>query len=274
MEEDPAKDTAKQQKENPAVSDVPVNPRVDMEQASDFWKDVIDGMAAFEIDIEREHKRHLQARQARLQQARTQQEAFWTRFRNTPRYYQLMRQRQDAAHAFRAHIKKTRDEATSQGTTFQPASFRQFAAETNHPALQDIHPQTRRTAVSPRNVSYADQVAQQYCRRCGWKEAFTKKPLLYPPISKITTQNGMEKWQEKEGYIVEMSHTGDMCPKYKTESPYRCHRCANMGITAFHTIAECAGVTNPHNTANLNCLLVDENGDVYTEEELDAIPKN
>ena len=71
-----------------------------------------------------------------------------------------------------------------------------------------------------------------------------------------------------------MSHTGDMCPKYKTESPYRCHRCANMGITAFHTIAECAGVTNPHNTANLNCLLVDENGDVYTEEELDAIPKN
>ena len=156
MEEDPAKDTAKQQKDNPAVHDVPVNPRVDMEQASDFWKDVIDGMAAFEIDIEREHKRHLQARQSRLQQARSQQEAFWSRFRNTPRYYQLMRQRQDAAHAFRAHIKKTRDEATSQGTTFQPASFRQFAAETNHPALQESHPQTRRTAVSPRNVSYAD----------------------------------------------------------------------------------------------------------------------
>ena len=279
MDEDPTKDTHAEQNSNPAILETSIPQPMDMGEAANFWKEVIDGMADFELDVERSAKRQKDQRQDRRQKARQQQEQFWARFRNTPRYYELMRQRRDGAHAFRTYINRTRNAAANQGRTFQPPTFTEFAEQTDHPLLpktRGSHQSPHLPAIPPQTPlsNYGEKVALQYCRRCGWKEAQMARPMLYPPLNRTTAPDGTDQWSPKEGYQVEMSHTSATCPKYKTESSYRCHKCACMGITAFHTISECADVPNPHNTANLHCILVDDQGEVFDPDNFIDHSKN
>ena len=53
--EDPAMDTSEERAENPSLAEFPAD-EMPLGEAAEFWKEVIDGMAAFEIDVERKFR--------------------------------------------------------------------------------------------------------------------------------------------------------------------------------------------------------------------------
>ena len=103
------KDTEAEKEQNPAEfewtkEDMPLN------EAADFWKDVVDGMAQFEIDVERQYRidqaKADAERDARLKKAASQKQQFMTRFCNTDKYKELIAQRKDAAHAYKSEVER------------------------------------------------------------------------------------------------------------------------------------------------------------------------
>ena len=154
-------------------------------------------------------------------------------------------------------------------------TFQQFAQETNHPALGFSHDKAMAAAAgstTQMDYSAATQGAssqKKYCKRCGWKELPSTVTLLYPPLVKEQDTAGRIRWTPAPGYDVETSHITDQCPTYKTQSLYRCARCAMLNITAFHYASECASKRNPHNHHNLSTIVVDDQG-----EELEELSGN
>ena len=52
--EDKEKDSEEEKAQNPAAFEWPKDD-LPLDEAADFWKDVVDGMAQFEIDVERQY---------------------------------------------------------------------------------------------------------------------------------------------------------------------------------------------------------------------------
>ena len=75
------KDTESEKEKNPAEFEWPKE-EMPLNEAADFWKDVVDGMAQFEIDVERQYRidqANADAdRDARLKKAATQKQQFMT----------------------------------------------------------------------------------------------------------------------------------------------------------------------------------------------------
>ena len=92
--EDKKKDSEEEKAENPAAFEWPKDDDLPLEEAADFWKDVVDGMAQFEIDVERQYRidnaKAEAERDARLKKAASQKQEFMTRFRNTDKYKELI----------------------------------------------------------------------------------------------------------------------------------------------------------------------------------------
>ena len=113
-----------------------------LDEAAKFWKDVIVGMAQFEIDIERQYRidkaKTDSERDTRLKKAASQKQQIISRFQNTDKYKELIGQRKDAAHAYKTEV--DRHFRTARRTLPRqinpPRTFKQFAHETNHPALE------------------------------------------------------------------------------------------------------------------------------------------
>ena len=80
------KDTEQEKEKNPAKFEWPEE-KMPLQEAARFWKDVIDGMAQFEIDIERQYRidkaKNDSERDARLKKAASQKQQLMSRFRNT-----------------------------------------------------------------------------------------------------------------------------------------------------------------------------------------------
>ena len=53
--EDKDKDSEQDKQQNPAEFEWPKE-EMPLDEAADFWKDVVDGMAQFEIDVERQYR--------------------------------------------------------------------------------------------------------------------------------------------------------------------------------------------------------------------------
>ena len=276
--EDPAMDTSEERAENPSLAEFPAD-EMPLGEAAEFWKEVIDGMAAFEIDVERKFRRDEEQanaeRNIRLQKAHDQKQEFMSRFRNTARYKALMAQRKDGAHAFNSEIRKRKVAARKMNRPPTLPTFQQFAQETNHPALGFSPAKAAAAAAgtsTQRDYSSATQSAssqKRYCKRCGWKELPSTVTLLYPPLVKDQDPSGRITWTPAPGYEVETSHITDQCPTYKTQSLYRCARCARLNITAFHYASECSSRRNPHNQYNLATIVVDDQGN-----ELEDLSEN
>ena len=98
--QDKKKDSEEEKAENPAAFEWPKDDDLPLEEAADFWKDVVDGMAQFEIDVERQYRidnaKAEAERDARLKKAASQKQEFMTRLRNTDKYKELIAQRKDA----------------------------------------------------------------------------------------------------------------------------------------------------------------------------------
>ena len=132
------KDTEAEKEQNPAEfewtnDDMPLN------EAADFGKDVVDGMAQFEINVERQYRidqaKAEAERDARLKKAASQKQQFMTRFRNTDKYRELIAQRKDAAHAYKSEVEWHFKTARRTLPNNPPPTFNQFAHETHHPSL-------------------------------------------------------------------------------------------------------------------------------------------
>ena len=81
-----------------------------LDEAANFWKDVIDGMAQFEIDVECQNRidqaKADSEKDARLKKAASQKQQFMSRFQNTDKYKELIAQRKDAAHAYKTEVER------------------------------------------------------------------------------------------------------------------------------------------------------------------------
>ena len=163
-----------------------------------------------------------------------------SQFRNTARYRALMAQRKDGAHAFNSEIRKRKVAARKMNRPPTLPTFQQFAQETNHPALGFSSAKAAAAAAgtsTQRDYSSATQSAssqKRYCKRCGWKELPSTVTLLYPPLVKDQDPSGRITWTPAPGYEVETSHITDQCPTYKTQSLYRCARCARLNLSLIH----------------------------------------
>ena len=110
-----------------------------LDEAANFWKDVIDGMAQFEIDVECQNRidqaKADSEKDARLKKAASQKQQFMSRFRNTDKYKELIAQRKDVAHAYKTEVQRHFRTARRTLPRDPPPTFKQLAHETNHPAL-------------------------------------------------------------------------------------------------------------------------------------------
>ena len=229
------KDTEKEKEQNPAEFEWPQE-EMPLDEAADFWKDVIDGMAQFKIDVERQYRidqaKADSEKDARLKKAASQKQQFMSRFRNTDKYKELIFQRKDAAHAYKTEVE--RHYRTAQGTLPRepPPTFKQFAHKTNHPALDISHNMQPQQNFRSR-YSHAGQDPSQtkrYCKRFGWRELPRACTHIYPPLIRATGPDGRQQWISKEGYTVETGHITDKCPTYQTDALYRCSTCALSNI--------------------------------------------
>ena len=260
------KDSEQDKQQNPAEYEWP-DEDMPLNEAADFWKDVVDGMAQFEIDVERQYRidqaKADAERDARLKKAASQKQQFMTRFRNTDKYKELIAQRKDAAHAYKSEVQRHFRQARRTLPTNPPPTFKQFAYETHHPSLNIPHtveaPQQFRNRYGHANQESSQ--AKRYCKRCGWRELPRACTHIYPPLIRTTGSDGRQIWVSKEGYTVETGHITDQCPTYKTDAMYRCSTCALGGITAFHSKFECTKVQNPNRLQEeVKIILVDEDG--------------
>ena len=80
------KDSAQEKKANPAEIEWPED-NMPLDEAADFRKDIIIGMAQFQIDVERQYRidkaKADSEKDARLKQAASQKQQFMSRFQNT-----------------------------------------------------------------------------------------------------------------------------------------------------------------------------------------------
>ena len=157
-----------------------------LDEAADFWRDVVDGMAQFEIDVERQYRidnaRAEAERDARLKKAASQKQQFMTRFRNTDKYKELIAQRKDAAHAYKAEVERHYRTARRTMPGNSLLTFKQFAYEIHHPSL-NIPPTVQPPQDFRNRYSHAGQEASQtkrYCKRCGWREMPRACTHIYP----------------------------------------------------------------------------------------------
>ena len=221
------RDTKSEKEKNPAEFEWP-KVEMPLDEAADFWKDVVDGMAQFEIDVERQYRidqaNSKADRDARLKKAATQKQQFMTRFRNTDKYKKLIAQRKDAAHAYKTEVERHYRTARRTLPANPPPTFKQFAHETHHPSLNI--PQTMQPPQDFRNrYSHANQEPSQtkrYCKRCGWRELPRECTHIYPPLVRSAGPDGRQQWVSKTGYTVETGHITDKCPTYQTDAMYRC----------------------------------------------------
>ena len=174
--EDKKKDSDEEKAENPAAFEWPKDDDLPLEEAADFWKDVVDGMAQFEIDVERQYRidnaKAEAERDARLKKAASQKQEFMTRFRNTDKYKELIAQRKDAAHAYKAEVDRHFRTARRTMPSQSPPTFKQFAHATHHPSL-NIPPSVTPPQEYRNRYTHPNQEASQsrrYCKRCGWRE--------------------------------------------------------------------------------------------------------
>ena len=178
----------RQEKEqNPAEFECPKED-MPLDEAADFWKDVIDGMAQFEIDVERQYcidqAKADSEGDARLKKAASQKQQFMSRFRNTDKYKELMAQRKDAAHAYRTEVERHFRTARRALPRSPPPTFKQFAHETHHPSL-NIPPNMQPPQDFRNRYSHAGQDPSQskrYCKRCGWRELPRACTHIYLPL--------------------------------------------------------------------------------------------
>ena len=187
-----------------------------LEEAADFWKDVVDGMAQFEIDVEQQYRidnaRADAERDARLKKAASQKQEFMTRFRNTDKYKELIAQRKDAAHAYKTEVQRHFRTARRTMPSKPPPTFKQFAHETHHPSL-NIPPTVQPPQEFRNRYTHANQEASQtrrYCKRCGWRELPRACTHIYPPLVRGTGPDGRQQRISKEGYTVETGHITDL----------------------------------------------------------------
>ena len=128
--EDKEKDSEQDKEQNPAEFEWPKED-MPLDEAADFWRDVVDGMAQFEIDVERQYRidnaRAEAERDARLKKAASQKQQFMTRFRNTDKYKELIAQRKDAAHAYKTEVERHYRTARRTMPGNSPPTFKQFA---------------------------------------------------------------------------------------------------------------------------------------------------
>ena len=188
-----------------------------MDEAANFWKDVIDVMAQFQINVECQYridkaKADLE-KDARLKKAASKKQQFMSRFRNTDKYIELIAQRKDAAHAYKTEVERHYRTACRSlpREHIPPPTFKQFAHETNHPAL-DIPPTMQPEQRFRNRYSHTGQDPSQnkrYCKRCGWRELPRACTHIYPPLIRGTGPDGWQKatpWK-RDTSLTSAQHT-------------------------------------------------------------------